>query len=684
MLIFFLIGLSLYSRAIFFNFIWDDESLIAKNPLVKPPFKKEIFTTTLFYPKVLRTPFYRPLQTLSYFFDYKIGDLNPKIFHFTNIFLHILNSVLLFLIIFRLFSNEVFSLFVSLLFLIHPLNVESVCYVSGRADLLMGLFILGSFYSFLIYQAKKKIFFLFISGSFFFLGLFSKESALIFPLWIFLYLKCIKKESFKESFKYSFFFFLFVFFYGIWRIFILKIPSSVSLQNIYPPLLRFLTLPQVISQYLVILFFPVNLHMARNVVIFDEFNFLLLFQWLLLCLFLFFLFKTSQKSFCLKFSLLFSFCFLLPNLPPFPQNAFLAEHFLYLAQIGVWIIISEILLSKKFHFFLISWLIFLGFMNFKTASFWKDDKTLYQRTIQLSPNSFAVYNNLGTIYLKEGKVKKAKLCFKKALEINPNFLEAKLNLARLYYLIGKLDKAIKIAENVSKEAPSYYLSFEYLGVFYTKKRDFLKAEYNFKKALQINSFNPLIWYDLYLFYREKGDFKKAELALEKAGFLDREYLAEVYFIKSEEFLEKGDLNKSLEYINKALTINDSDYRYFNLKGVILKNMGKFQEAIIFYKKALTLNPKSVLVYTNLGVLAALLNKENEAEFCFKKALSLNKESFEANLNLGFFYLRKGKQVFAQSYLLRAKNINPEKFSQYKEFLKRKDFKFKFFQKLSEY
>lgn len=665
-----LIGFFLYLKVIFFDFVWDDKALVINNPLIRPPLRlKEIFTTTIFYPKVLKTPFWRPLQTLSYFLDYKIAGLNSKIFHLTNIILHVLNSILVFLIIQNIFSKKFISFFTSIFFLIHPLNLESVCYVSGRADLLMGFFILTAFYFFLFYQNTDRLLFLFFSLIFFSLALLSKESSLIFPIWIFLYLKFIKKDVFKKAFKKAIFFFLISFFYLILRIFVLKIPSSITFQKFYPPLVRFLTLPQVFFQYLIVLFFPIRLHMARNVIVFEKFCFFLLFQWLIMLFIFLFLFKISQKSFYAKFSLTFFFTFLFPNLPPFPQNAFLAEHFLYLAQIGIWVMLSVFLYSKKLRSILFFYLLFIFFINFKTSDYWKDNKVLYERILKLSPNSFAVCNNLGTVYLEEGDFKKADFLFKRALKINPGFLEAKLNLARIYYLKGDLEKAISMTKKIIKSEPSYYLAYQYLGAFYAKKKDFERAEKAFKKALKLNPKNPLIWYDLYLFYKEKGDIKNAYSALKKAGSLNKDYLGEFYFLKSKEFLEKGNFKKALNYVNKALRINRLNCEYFNLKGVIFKNMGRFKEAVIFYKKALRLNPKNPQVYNNLGVLFGLLKRDKEAEFYFKKSLEFDKDNFEANMNLGFFYLKKGEKAKARYYFLKAKRINPQYFSKFKDYLK---------------
>jgi len=83
-----------------------------------------------------------PMTWLSYMLDYQLYGLNPKGFLLTNLFFHIANSLLLFLILFRMTGAIWQSAFVAVVFALHPLNVESVAWVAERKNVLSTLFLL--------------------------------------------------------------------------------------------------------------------------------------------------------------------------------------------------------------------------------------------------------------------------------------------------------------------------------------------------------------------------------------------------------------------------------------------------------------------------------------------------------------------------------------------------------------
>ena len=89
------------------------------------------------------------MQVLSYWLDHKVWGLRTFGFHLTNLILHLLNGILIYLILLKLFSDPKVAALASFLFIVHPLHVPVVSYISGRADLLSLLFILLSVFLFL-------------------------------------------------------------------------------------------------------------------------------------------------------------------------------------------------------------------------------------------------------------------------------------------------------------------------------------------------------------------------------------------------------------------------------------------------------------------------------------------------------------------------------------------------------
>ncbi len=119
---------------------WDDNFYVTENPLIMELSWKSIKTIFNQY----YIGHYHPLTLLSYSLEYYFFKLNPLVYHLTNLILHLMNGLLVFLMILMLKGGVLTSLVVSLLFGIHRLQVESVVWISERKDVLYTFFFLGS------------------------------------------------------------------------------------------------------------------------------------------------------------------------------------------------------------------------------------------------------------------------------------------------------------------------------------------------------------------------------------------------------------------------------------------------------------------------------------------------------------------------------------------------------------
>ena len=154
-----LVGFGCYFNSLTSPFIWDDTGLITDNFLIKDfKYTGKIFSTDLFNQKSTGNNFYRPLQSLSYMLDYHFFKLDAYGYHLTNVILQIIVGLLVYSFILIICGDGLTSLLTALFFMVHPIYVESVTYISGRADILVALFLLLSlilftrgFYSFSLY-----------------------------------------------------------------------------------------------------------------------------------------------------------------------------------------------------------------------------------------------------------------------------------------------------------------------------------------------------------------------------------------------------------------------------------------------------------------------------------------------------------------------------------------------------
>ncbi len=672
---FFVLSFISYFPSLGGDFVWDDKLLILDNPFVKDPkYLGDIFLYPLGYPAVKWTNFWRPIQTLTYFIEWQGFKANPLVFHITNCLLQGINAFLLFLIICKLFSSRTLALGVSLVFLIHPLNTESVCYISGRADLLVGLFLFLSFYTYLLYLEKEKRLFFYISIVFFFLGLLSKELALVYPFWILIFL--IFRRKFSRRFLWDFTLLMLVL--VLWLILrdfagVAKIDFSQHYQA-YSLLQRVYIFPQVMAQYLRIIFLPWGLHMARNVVVFERLNFLVCIHWSIFLLILSGLLRLIRKDRISVFGFLWFWVFLFLELPFFPLNAFVAEHFLYLAQIGLYLILVRIFLRwgspfKKILGVII--VILLIVFSWKASWVWRTNESLYKNVIKHSPRAYTAHNNLGNLYLDQRRLPQAYLHLKRALEIEPSFLETQLNLARYYYFKKDIRRAKGLCRGVLKKDPQNFRAWDFLGVFYLKEGNLKEAQRCLLTAISINPQCASLWYDLYQFYQEAHNLKKAQYALNKAISLDRRFISLRYYHQAQGYFNRKDFKMAQEFINKALKIEPLRQDYYILQGLIFKRMSDFSSSVNSYQKALNLNPYNSIVYNNLANVYALMGRVSSAEKFFLKALKLDPQYFEAWFNLGLLYYHKGKLNKAKGCFLKAKLLRPD-FHLVKDYLKKID------------
>lgn len=178
------------------DFVLDDRELIVNSPIAHSLANAGSAFTHHFLYGYLNTEslYYRPLVTISYQVNYAISGLNPNAFRVTNLLLNAIIVILVFLLARRLTGSIHAAGAGAVAFAVLPSHVESVAWISGRTDILACLFMLGSFMAFTAgYNSRSKFSWGLMAACSVLFGcaLFSKESAIIFPLllvayvWIF-------------------------------------------------------------------------------------------------------------------------------------------------------------------------------------------------------------------------------------------------------------------------------------------------------------------------------------------------------------------------------------------------------------------------------------------------------------------------------------------------------------------
>ncbi len=190
----FFAALGLYLPSLTNGFVWDDVALVQRDPLIRSwQLGSEAFDHFLFL-DATGSDFYRPIQRLTYIFDYHFYFFNPWGYHLSSIVVHALAAGAFFLLaraVVTRFSPDGTASFwpalaASLIWAVHPLHTSAVTYVSGRADPLAALFIfLGLAVALRAMRNPLVNWRDFVAGLCFLLAAFSKELGLIsFGLWL--------------------------------------------------------------------------------------------------------------------------------------------------------------------------------------------------------------------------------------------------------------------------------------------------------------------------------------------------------------------------------------------------------------------------------------------------------------------------------------------------------------------
>jgi len=616
-----------YSSSFRNPFLWDDEGLIVRNQFIKELSSwGRFFTSDLYSSSLAGSNFYRPVQTLSFILDYHLWHLNPFGYHLTNLLLQIITAFLIFLLILTLLNDSVLAFVAALLFAVSPIHCEAVTYISGRADMLMAVFLLCSLLAFIrTFEIKSlsKYIWLAVALFLFVLGLLSKELAGVFPFVILAWVYYFKREELKKPFffiRFVFPFFVLLAIYLLLRLTALKFATMYEPQLAkYPLLVRIEAFPLVLWTYLKIMVFPVGLHMSRTLILTEQLiGKALLFAGFLgvwtIVLYACFSKMINKIS---AFLIFWFFIFLLPQSGIFPINAFVSDHFVYLSSVSFFVLVAYLLkryLGKKAFVFVASVLIlFFGVLTFGRNFEWRNQEAFFARIIKFSPSSYLAHNNLGIQFENNGEFKRAVSEYKKAIEIKPRMVMAVSNLANVYYKMKMFAQAQEQYSLLERMVPADKAGElqNNIGALYDAQGLYDQAVSRFKLALILNPRLDLVHFNLARVYLKMG----------KPALAEEEIISS--FKKSNlDELSTGALGIIRSYLVQAKDLNCA-VTFYNDLGVKFAEAKEFVLAQYCFSHVVTIAPNYADAYFNLGILYLKQSRPKEAFFEFKRVLEMN-------------------------------------------------------------
>ena len=505
----------------------------------------------------------RPISYLTFAINHYFSQLDPKPYHAVNIFLHCVNACLVFWMV-RLVTGEfypnllsrhhnLFSLFVTSLWSLNPLQTQAVSLIVQRMTLLASLFSLLSFILFLLWRRSQsgsfRHFYLVGSLGTLLLAFGSKENALILPfvIWVYEYLR---RRTSSSSFVPLLPWLAVLTLLGAVLIWKMEIPQKIQTDysnREYSMSERLLTQPRVITTYISQLLLPLPSRLALRHEVEPSTSLfspgttlpsLLLIGGLLGGS----LFAMRRRPF-LAFWILWFFMTLSIESSILPlEMAF--EHRLYLPSIGFFSTLLALpLISSSRRIPIISHpavscgIILLSLISalltFQRNRVWKDEVSLWENNLQRYPGSVRVLTNLSSAYIKAGKPYLAEQTMTRAFKTDPSYLEARTNLALFYLGQNKVDEAVSLIDAVPmprREMVGSTIFFNF-GVIYAKAGQLQKAIDHYREAIHRDPSVAEPWFNLALVYTRLSDRQNTRLCLQEflarwGGELDNPYLLE--------------------------------------------------------------------------------------------------------------------------------------------------------------
>ena len=511
-----LFGMIAYHNCLPNEMFWDDDDFINNNRYIKDFHYWPLwFSQNLVAGSYLLSNYWRPLLLAIFAVEWHWWQNWVYGWHAVSVSVHILAAVTLFLLLNRLFANNlansVLALLTALIFVAHPVHNEAVVYVNSMGDSLAAFILLSSLLLYTRFRQSQKP--AWSSRSYwlalllFPLGLLSKETGFVLvgllPLTDFLLLS--KAKSFggrvKQTAAAVWPFIVLGLIYVILRGTALNFNNSFNFYNANNaftahPSIRLMTFFKALVQYTGFLFFPYQLRVERD------------FAWaqspmewdvivggVLFGVMLASAFKYWKTKPLISFGVGWFFIAIVPasNILV-PINAVLYEHFLYMPMIGIALIVAHLGLdwAQKHHaiptllkIFAVIMILFCA-INIHRNLDWRTSIGFYEQLVTYRPDDYRVINNLGMEYANKGIHDKALAEYLKAIALDPKNPVAYHNIAGIYRDTGHIPLALKNFQKAIALNPNFIFTYRSLADLYWRLGQWEKCKENLLQILRMD------------------------------------------------------------------------------------------------------------------------------------------------------------------------------------------------------
>lgn len=696
-----------------FDFVsLDDYAYVSENPRIQNGLTWQAvrwaLSADLAYDSV-HADFWIPITYLSHILTIEFFGLDSGAHHRVNLAFHILNSVLLLFVMRRLTGELWRSAFVAASFALHPLNVESVAWVTERKDVLSTLFWILTLWAYARYVERKGIARYLLLVFFFVSGLLSKPMLVTLP-FVLLLLDYwpLKRLSIGNSKQ-------------VWPLISEKVPlfalaaaisvsTYLSLQRAggitslgeIPFGARLVNSLVSYASYIRKMAWPVDLavfypHPGSSLPLGQVVG-----AGLSLASIAVLVIWTSQRYRYLTVGWLWYLGTLVPVIGLLQAGGqAMADRYAYLPMIGLYIMVAwgipELAANLKHRRTLLittSGMLFSVLMTVSRlqAKHWQSSIALFEHALSVTgANNWLAHNNLGVALAEQGRLEEAAAHYLQALRGRHDYAEAHYNLGTALFELGKIEEALPHLEEALRIKPDYAEAHNQLGMVAHRQGKTTEAMGRYLNAARIKPEFAEAHNNMGVLLAEQGEleaavvrygealhtkpnFAGAHINLGIALARQREHKraadhfaealrlkpddAEAHFHMGNVFLRQENFEKAAAHYFAALrTKPDYPTARTNL-GEALARQGKFDTAVDQHTEALRLQSGSARTHYRLGNALMQSGRFREARDHYSEAVRIKPDFEKAHHNLGVAYLKLGSKKDAARQFNRVLQINP--------------------------
>ncbi len=614
-----IVGVVAYSNSFSGPFIFDDVPNIVENPNIRQLWP---LTTSMAAP-VKSGLAGRPILSFSFALNYAFGEYRVWGYHLVNLTIHIFAALTLYGIIRRtLLTNRLKETFgrysaalaciTAAIWLIHPIQTESVTYIVQRAESLMGLFYLLTVYTAIrSMQPKHSVFWPILSVVFCSLGMTTKEVMVTAPVMVLFYDRTFVARSFSSALKKRWPFYLAL--AATWGVLALMMasghPSDTIGFSIEITPLDYATNQLIaIAKYIKLSFWPARLCLYYSWPVIRVWN-MILPSMLLIAAIAAAALWGFLKNRTWSYPLVWFFTILAPSSSFVPIADLIFEHRVYLSLAGLvaLAVMAGFLLLRRVSkpAILSRPAVWLGLCIAAAVVFALTTRTIYrnrdyqsilsiwQSVVKAMPTSYKGYNNLGNEYKKQGELQQAINCFLKALNIYPGYTNARLNLGNTFKTQGQLGKSSYHYRQILQKDPNHIEANFNLGVVFQLQNNLDRAVDYYHRTLRLDPNHIDAHNNLGAVLLLQGNFDEAIKYFDGILKLDpdnsRAYNNLAYAIVSDPNTQKQDVLRAIELAARAAELTDyNDPEVLDTLATCYSKDNKMDLAVQTAEKALEL------------------------------------------------------------------------------------------------